>query len=178
MTLAYLLRILHAAILRANTNVYKQCNPRAFSRHARETFDVYGLARPMGGCGTSYRHCDSTCVPLSNQTDPTWSSFCSVSAFVSDVLSNISLETSRSNSPRESYFQLFTLSTRGHSINRATLSEGEKSERWSRWFRFAKYDVSEFLWFSGNLFSFSTSRQNNSVVQYFSIYFIRFPRSF
>ena len=106
MTLAYLLRILHAAILRTNTNVYKQCNPRAFSRHAREMFDVYGLARPLGGCGTSYRHCDSTCVPLSNQTDPAWSSLLGFCLRIGCSFEYLPwLETSLSNSPRESYFQ-------------------------------------------------------------------------
>lgn len=54
---------------RTHTNGY----PRVFLKHAREIFDVCGLARPLEAVqratGTA-----SLPVPLSNQTDPAWSS--------------------------------------------------------------------------------------------------------
>lgn len=54
---------------RTHTNGY----PRVFLKHAREIFDVCGLARPLEAVQRA-TGIASLPVPLSNQTDPAWSS--------------------------------------------------------------------------------------------------------
>lgn len=71
MTLAYLLRILRTAMLWTNTNAYKRVPTRVPEACKGDLWG--GLARPLEAVQRA-TGIASLPVPLSNQTDPAWSS--------------------------------------------------------------------------------------------------------